>query len=75
MDTYDGMRNAYVPPALSLDELRLEQIKREAKQLLMQEKHDLAVQKELKKLRAERGRSLWQRLIDKLPFTIRRKTR
>ena len=33
------------------------------------------MQKELKKLRAERGRSLWQRLIDKLPFTIQRKTR
>lgn len=50
--------------------VRAAQAALEARALLDAEAWDEAVQAELKRLRAQRGRSLWQRLIDKLPFTI-----
>lgn len=47
----------------------IEQARREFADELYRE----AVTQEVKRLRAEHNKSLWQRLIDKLPFTIRRK--
>lgn len=43
---------------------------RAARREFHKELFDDAVAREVTKLREQRGRSLWQRLLDKLPFTI-----
>ena len=56
-----------------MDDHILQQIKARAHEELAQESFRAAVDAEKTRLRAVRNRSLWQRLIDKLPFTITRK--
>lgn len=50
--------------------LDLAAVEREAKELIAQENHAAAVQAAVLRLREEAGKSLWQRLLDKLPFTV-----
>lgn len=50
-----------------------DQIKEEARRCFERELLDDAVQEELKRLRSQHNQSLWQRLLDKLPFTLTRR--
>ncbi len=53
-----------------MDDSILRQAKAAAHEELAQEQFRHLVDLEKARLRARRNRSLWQRLLDKLPFTI-----
>jgi hypothetical protein len=53
---------------------RARDIEREANALIEKEQYDAEVERRANEIRAKYSRSLWQRLIDKLPFTIQRRT-
>ena len=55
------------------DEQPTAQIVAQARREFLAELQGEAVAKEVARLRTQHNKSLWQRLIDKLPFTIQRK--
>ncbi|HEX8924923.1 MAG TPA: hypothetical protein VF786_03985 [Terriglobales bacterium] len=48
-------------------------VKEQAEREIHEEARRVAVEREKARIRAKQGMSLWQRLIEKLPYTIERK--